>query len=128
MTSSATGTATSSPGSAPEWLDVAGRASTRVLVTPEEAHALEEAVEALLAPYVLRKDDPASAPEGAATVHLLRHTLPDGPRRAPVAPTTGRAWLSAPRPPPPRPTDRCGASGTSRPTGPARASRSSATG
>ena len=67
------------PGLAPEWLDVAGRASTRVLVTPEEAAALEEAVEALLAPYVLRKDDPASAPQGAATVHLLRHTLPDGP-------------------------------------------------
>ena len=44
-----------------EWLEVAGRASTRVLVTPEEALALEAAVEALLAPYVLRKDDPASA-------------------------------------------------------------------
>ncbi len=60
-----------------EWLEVAGRASTRVLVTPEEALALEAAVEALLAPYVLRKDDPASAPAGARTVRLLRHTLPD---------------------------------------------------
>ena len=67
------------PGLEPEWLGVAGRASTRVLVTPEEAAALEEAVEALLAPYVLRKENPASAPEGAAMVHLLRHTLPDGP-------------------------------------------------
>ena len=67
------------PRLGPAWLDVAGRASTRVLVTPEEALALEEAVEALLAPYVLRKDDPASAPYGAATVHLLRYTLPDGP-------------------------------------------------
>ena len=67
------------PRLAPAWLDVAGRASTRVLVTPEEALALEEAVEALLAPYVLRKDQPASAPAGAATVHLLRYTLPDGP-------------------------------------------------
>jgi DNA-binding transcriptional ArsR family regulator len=66
------------PGLAPEWLDVAGRASTRVLVTPAEAQALEEAVEALLAPYVLRKDDPAVAPEGAAMVHLLRYVLPDG--------------------------------------------------
>ena len=67
------------PTLAPEWLDVAGRASTRVLVTPEEAAAVEEAVEALLAPYVLRKDDPASAPEGAAMVHLLRYALPEGP-------------------------------------------------
>jgi DNA-binding transcriptional ArsR family regulator len=61
----------------PEWRAVAGRSSTRVLLTPEEAHALEAAVEALLAPYVLRKDDPASAPRGARTVLLLRHTLPD---------------------------------------------------
>ena len=62
----------------PQWLDVAGRAATRVLVTPEEALALEAAVENLLAPYVLRKDEPEAAPEGAATVLLLRHVLPDG--------------------------------------------------
>jgi hypothetical protein len=61
---------------------VAGRASTRVLVTPEEAVALEGAVEALLAPYVLRKEDPDSAPEGAAMVHLLRYALPEGPADA----------------------------------------------
>lgn len=61
-----------------EWLEVAGRASTRVLVTPEEAHALEAAIEELLAPYVLRKDDPGSVPEGAAPVLLLRHVLPEG--------------------------------------------------
>jgi DNA-binding transcriptional ArsR family regulator len=66
------------PGLPQEWLEVAGRASTRVLVTPEEARALEAAVEELLAPYVLRKDDPASAPEGAAPVLLLRHVLPEG--------------------------------------------------
>ena len=61
-----------------QWLDVAGRAATRVLVTPEEALALEAAVENLLAPYVLRKEDPETAPAGAATVLLLRHVLPDG--------------------------------------------------
>jgi DNA-binding transcriptional ArsR family regulator len=61
-----------------EWLDVAGRSSTRVLVTPEEAASLELAIEELLAPYVLRKDDPTSIPPGARTVHLLRHTMPDG--------------------------------------------------
>ena len=61
-----------------EWLEVAGRASTRVLVTPQEALALEAAVEALLAPYVLRKDDPASASRPArAPCASLRHTLPD---------------------------------------------------
>lgn len=59
-----------------EWLELAGRASTRVLVTPEELQALETAWEALLAPFVLRKDDPASAPEGARLVHYLRHVLP----------------------------------------------------
>ena len=62
----------------PEWLAVVGHASTRVLVTPDEAQALESAIEELLAPFVLRKDDPASVPEGARGVRLLRHTLPDG--------------------------------------------------
>ena len=61
----------------PQWLAVAGRASTRVLVTPQEADALEAAIEELLAPYVRRKDDPGSAPEGAAPVLLLRHVLPE---------------------------------------------------
>ncbi len=61
-----------------EWLEVSGRSSTRVLVTREELLALEAAVEDLLAPYVLRKDDPGAAPEGARTVLVLRHTLPDG--------------------------------------------------
>ena len=61
------------------WLDVAGRAATRVLVTPQEAHALEAAIENLLTPYVLRKDDPDTAPDGAAIVLLLRHVLPEGP-------------------------------------------------
>jgi DNA-binding transcriptional ArsR family regulator len=60
-----------------EWLEVAGRASTRILVTVEEAAGLEAAVERLLAPYVLRKDDPASAPAGARSVRLVRYTLPD---------------------------------------------------
>jgi DNA-binding transcriptional ArsR family regulator len=59
------------------WRAVAGRSSTRVLVTPEEAAELESAIEQLLAPYVLRKDDPSGAPAGARTMRLLRHTLPD---------------------------------------------------
>lgn len=59
------------------WRAVAGRSDTRVLVTPEEADELESAIEALLAPYVLRKHDPPSSPAGVRTVRLLRHTLPD---------------------------------------------------
>lgn len=61
-----------------EWLEVAGRSSTRVLVTLEEQRALDAAWEELLAPYVLRKDDATSVPEGARSVRVLRHVLPDG--------------------------------------------------
>ncbi|MBD3781727.1 MAG: helix-turn-helix transcriptional regulator [Micrococcales bacterium] len=60
-----------------EWLELAGRSSTRVLLTREELLALEAAWEELLAPYVLRKEDPSAAPADARTVHLLRHVLPD---------------------------------------------------
>ncbi|MBM6400445.1 ArsR/SmtB family transcription factor [Phycicoccus sonneratiae] len=62
-----------------EWLEVAGRSSTRVLVTREELLALDAAWEQLVAPYVLRKDDPSSAPEGARLVHVLQHLLPGAP-------------------------------------------------
>lgn len=69
------------PGLPREWVEVAGRSSTRVLVTREELLALDAAWEQLLAPYVLRKDDPASAPEGARLVHYLQHVLPAGSTR-----------------------------------------------
>ncbi len=65
------------PHLSPQWRAVAGRASTRILVTADEARALESAIEDLLAPYVRRKDEPGAAPAGARTVHLLRHTMPD---------------------------------------------------
>jgi DNA-binding transcriptional ArsR family regulator len=60
-----------------EWLDLAGRANTRVLVTPDELRELESAIESLIAPYVLRKDGATTVPEGARGVRLLRHTLPE---------------------------------------------------
>ena len=50
-------------------------------MTPEEALALEAAVEALLAPYVLRKDDPALAPEGADGAAAAPHPPRRGARR-----------------------------------------------
>ncbi len=62
----------------PEWRRRAGRSSTRILVTPEELDHLGDAIEQLLAPYVLRKDEPADRnPPEARGVRFLSHTLPE---------------------------------------------------
>ncbi len=62
----------------PAWQEAAGRSSTRILVTLEELGELEAAIEALQAPYVLRKDAvPESVPPGARGVRHLRHILPE---------------------------------------------------
>jgi DNA-binding transcriptional ArsR family regulator len=59
------------------WLRLAGLANTTVLVTREELEQVEEAMEELLAPYVLRKDaSPEEVPEGARLVRIRRHVLP----------------------------------------------------
>jgi DNA-binding transcriptional ArsR family regulator len=64
----------------PQWRRAAGRANTTILVTVEEAEQLEATIEALLAPYVLRKDAPVeSLPAGARGVRLLRYVLPELP-------------------------------------------------
>jgi DNA-binding transcriptional ArsR family regulator len=61
----------------PRWRRLAGRANTRILVTPQELEAVEAAIEQVLAPYVLRKDQPAgSHPPDTRSVRLLRYTLP----------------------------------------------------
>jgi DNA-binding transcriptional ArsR family regulator len=61
----------------PRWRRLAGRANTRVVLTPAELEAVEEAIEQALAPYVLRKDEPADTyPAEARWVRLLRYTLP----------------------------------------------------
>ncbi|MGL5911348.1 MAG: helix-turn-helix domain-containing protein [Phycicoccus sp.] len=65
------------PGLPDAWVGVSGRSSTRVLVTIEEAASIEAAIEELLAPYVLRKDDPSAAPGSARSVRLVRLTLPE---------------------------------------------------
>ena len=60
------------------WLALSGRANTTVLVTQEELERIEEAMEELLAPYVLRKDAPADeVPDDARSVRIVRHILPD---------------------------------------------------
>jgi DNA-binding transcriptional ArsR family regulator len=60
-----------------EWSALSGLANTTILVTREELEQVEDAMEALLAPYVLRKDGPAEeVPEGARLVRIRRHVLP----------------------------------------------------
>ncbi|SCE65494.1 transcriptional regulator, ArsR family [Micromonospora purpureochromogenes] len=59
----------------PEWRALAGLADTRFAVTADELRKLEEAIEALLAPYVRRKD--GQLPDGARLVRMLRYLLPE---------------------------------------------------
>jgi DNA-binding transcriptional ArsR family regulator len=61
----------------PRWRRLAGRANTRVVLTAAELEAVEEAIEQVLAPYVLRKDEPVDThPADTRSVRLLRYTLP----------------------------------------------------
>ena len=61
----------------PEWRRLAGRANTRIVVTATELQEIESAIEQVLAPYVLRKDEPDDTyPSEARWVRLLRYTLP----------------------------------------------------
>lgn len=64
------------PGLDPVWRGSAGLAHTRVVVSPEELAAIEDAIESVLAPYVTR--DPAQRPNRARGVRLLRYLLPEG--------------------------------------------------
>ncbi|MEV7404936.1 helix-turn-helix domain-containing protein [Streptomyces sp. NPDC091267] len=57
------------------WRGLAGLANTRVVVSPEELAAIEDAIEGVLAPYVTR--DPAQRPSGSRDVRLLRYVLPE---------------------------------------------------
>lgn len=68
--------ATVEPGLDPAWRRRAGLANTRVMVTAEEAAAIEDAIERVLAPYVTR--DAADRPAAARGVRMLRYTLPEG--------------------------------------------------
>jgi DNA-binding transcriptional ArsR family regulator len=60
----------------PEWRRLAGRANTRIVVTPAELEAVEAAIEKILAPYVLRKNDAEPYPADARYVRVLRYSLP----------------------------------------------------
>lgn len=63
------------PGLTGPWRHVAGVSNTRVVVTAEEAEAIEGAVEALLAPFVVRAA--SDRPHGSRGVRLLRYLLPE---------------------------------------------------
>jgi DNA-binding transcriptional ArsR family regulator len=77
------------PRLAPQWRRLAGRANTRIVVTPAELDQVEEAIERLLAPYVLRKDDPSDThPAEARWVRVLRYTLPAADPEAPGGPAS----------------------------------------
>jgi DNA-binding transcriptional ArsR family regulator len=59
-----------------EWLALSGLANTRILTTAAELADVEAKLEAILAPYVLRKDDPDDRPDGVRGVRILRYVLP----------------------------------------------------
>lgn len=68
--------AKTAPALKPQWQDASGLSNTRLVVTPEEAEEIEQAIEAVLAPFVLRQAD--DAPDGARGVVFLRYVLPEG--------------------------------------------------
>lgn len=63
------------PALEPAWRRLSGLANTRVMLSPEEAAAVEKAIEQVLAPYVMRDAD--QRPADARGVRLLRYTLPE---------------------------------------------------
>ncbi|GGB17482.1 transcriptional regulator [Flexivirga endophytica] len=60
---------------APEWLAVSGRYNTRIHATPKEIAALDDAIEALLAPLARRPS--SDRPADARPVRILRYTMPE---------------------------------------------------
>lgn len=61
----------------PEWARLAGASNTRIVVTAAELAALKDALEELIAPYVVREPD--QRPPGSRDVRLLTYALPQGP-------------------------------------------------
>jgi DNA-binding transcriptional ArsR family regulator len=65
------------PGLEPEWARLAGASNTRIVVTAAELAALKDALEELIAPYVIREPD--RRPPDSRDVRLLTYALPQGP-------------------------------------------------
>ncbi|MFI6627062.1 hypothetical protein [Streptomyces sp. NPDC050528] len=75
------------PGPEPEWIRLARANNTRIVVTAGELAALNDALEELMAPYVVREPD--CRPPKGREVRLLMYTLPECPGSADVATGTG---------------------------------------
>jgi DNA-binding transcriptional ArsR family regulator len=58
-----------------EWRRAASMSNTLVRLTPDELRALDEQIDQLLGPYVMRAE--ADVPANAAPVRVLRHFLPE---------------------------------------------------
>ena len=88
----------------PEWQEASGLSDTRIVATPQELAQIAEAMEAVLAPYVLRA--PADASAGARGVLLLRYVLPwrSGVSETPA--TNASDGAAAPAVPAPAPLRR----------------------
>jgi hypothetical protein len=61
-----------------DWRRAAGLSNTTFVATADELAEVEAAIEAVLAPYVLRKSERVGAP-GARNVRMLRYVLPEAP-------------------------------------------------
>ncbi|WP_322985187.1 ArsR/SmtB family transcription factor [Streptomyces sp. S584] len=57
------------------WRRLAGLADTRVVVSADELAAIEDGIERVLAPYVVR--DPEERPADSRGVRLMRYVLPE---------------------------------------------------
>ncbi|MEU2677417.1 helix-turn-helix domain-containing protein [Streptomyces sp. NPDC007107] len=69
------------PGLDTAWRRLAGLADTRVVVSADELAAIEDGIERVLAPYVMR--DPEERPADSRGVRLMRYVLPeDGEQQA----------------------------------------------
>jgi DNA-binding transcriptional ArsR family regulator len=75
----------------PEWRRLGGLANTRVVLSAEELAELGDAIEQLLAPYVMRAA--AERPAGSRGVRLMRYVLPEAtdPHDRPDAEPDGSA-------------------------------------
>ncbi|MFC9119247.1 ArsR/SmtB family transcription factor [Streptomyces sp. NPDC057067] len=63
------------PGLDTTWRRLAGLADTRVVVSADELAAIEDGIERVLAPYVMR--DPEDRPADSRGVRLMRYVLPE---------------------------------------------------
>ena len=61
----------------PDWRRVSGLANTGIVVSADELADIEDAMERVLAPYVMR--DSADQPADSRRVRLLRYALPTAP-------------------------------------------------